>query len=342
MNNFIGRKNELDFLEQKYKSENGQLVIIYGRRRIGKTETIKQFCNDKRAVFFTCTQTEDKNQLKNFSSILLSNNLPQAKYISEFNSWEQAFLALKDFPKLEEEKQIIVIDEFPYMVKGNSEIPSVLQKLWDTELNNQNIMIILCGSAMSFIEKEILSDAQLEKLHTAQKYTDELGNLIEHFFEYSYLITARIEPSLEKINLTNLTIDCVLSYIGIFEEKNISVNIEETPPIYVLGDKNMLTRVIENLLNNCAKHSLGDIDVKIESKSKARITFINPVNPNININVDKLFHRFYTGDSTRNKSTGLGLSIVEFLVEQMNGNVGAYLDTKSNKIAIFFEVPLFI
>ena len=53
MNNFIGRKNELDFLEQKYKSENGQLVIIYGRRRIGKTETIKQFCNDKRAVFFT-------------------------------------------------------------------------------------------------------------------------------------------------------------------------------------------------------------------------------------------------------------------------------------------------
>ena len=192
------------------------------------------------------------------------------------------------------------------------------------------------------LEKETLSNTQLEKLHTAQKYTDELGDLIEHFFEYSYLITARVEPSLEKINLTNLTIDCVLSYIGIFEEKNISVNIEETPPIYVLGDKNMLTRVIENLLNNCAKHSLGDIDVKIESKSKARITFINPVNPNININVDKLFHRFYTGDSTRNKSTGLGLSIVEFLVEQMNGNVGAYLDTKSNKIAIFFEIPLFI
>ena len=192
------------------------------------------------------------------------------------------------------------------------------------------------------LEKENLSNTQLEKLYTAQKYTDELGDLIEHFFEYSYLITARVEPSLEKINLTNLTIDCVLSYIGIFEEKNISVNIEETPPIYVLGDKKMLTRVIENLLNNCAKHSLGDIDVKIESKSKARITFINPVNPNININVDKLFHRFYTGDSTRNKSTGLGLSIVEFLVEQMNGDVGAYLDTKSNKIAIFFEVPLFI
>lgn len=192
------------------------------------------------------------------------------------------------------------------------------------------------------LEKETLSDAQLEKLHTAQKYTDELGDLIEHFFEYSYLITARVEPSLEKINLTNLTIECVLSYIGIFEEKNISVNIEQTPPIYVLGDKNMLTRVIENLLNNCAKHSLGDLDIKIESKNKAKVTFTNPINPDININVDKLFHRFYTGDSTRNKSTGLGLSIVEFLVEQMNGDVGAYLDASSDKIAIFFEVPLYI
>ena len=192
------------------------------------------------------------------------------------------------------------------------------------------------------LEKETLSDAQLEKLHTAQKYTDELGDLIEHFFEYSYLITARVEPSLEKINLTNLTIECVLSYIGIFEEKNISVNIEQTPPIYVLGDKNMLTRVIENLLNNCAKHSLGDLDIKIESKNKAKVTFTNSINPDININVDKLFHRFYTGDSTRNKSTGLGLSIVEFLVEQMNGDVGAYLDASSDKIAIFFEVPLYI
>ena len=158
MNKFIARKNELDFLEQKYESKNGQLIIIYGRRRIGKTETIKHFCKDKGAIFFTCTQTEDNNQLRNFSSLLLSNNLPQSKYISEFNSWEQAFLAIKDFPKLEEKKQIIVIDEFPYMVKGNSEIPSVLQKLWDEELKNQNIMLILCGSAMSYIEKEILSE----------------------------------------------------------------------------------------------------------------------------------------------------------------------------------------
>lgn len=158
MNEFLARKNELDFLKDKYETKRGEFVIIYGRRRIGKTETISHFCKGKNAVFFTCTQTEDSSQLKNFSTKLLSFNLPQAKYITEFNSWEQAFLAFKDIPGLDKQKQIIVIDEFPYMAKANPEIPSILQKLWDTELKNQNIMLILCGSAMSYIEKEILSE----------------------------------------------------------------------------------------------------------------------------------------------------------------------------------------
>ena len=73
------------------------------------------------------------------------------------------------------------------------------------------------------------------------------------------------------------------------EEKNLNVNIKETPPVFVLGDKNMLIRIIENLLNNCAKHSLGDIDIKIEFLQNAKITFTNPINQDTNINVDKLF-----------------------------------------------------
>ncbi|MDY5213244.1 sensor histidine kinase [Intestinibacter sp.] len=191
------------------------------------------------------------------------------------------------------------------------------------------------------LERTELDNEQLKILHTAQKSTDELGNLIERFFEYSYLITAKVQPTLEKINISNLIVECILSYIGILEEKNINVNINETPPIYVLGDKNMLIRIIENLLNNCSKYSLGNIDIKIEAQQNAKVIFSNPINPDVNINIDKLFHRFYTADSTRNKSTGLGLSIVEFLVKQMNGNVGAYLDNTNNTISIFFEIPLF-
>ena len=191
------------------------------------------------------------------------------------------------------------------------------------------------------LEKTPLDKHQVQLLKTAQKSTDELGLLIENFFEYSYLVTAKTEPNLEKININNLIVECVLSYIAIFEEKKLNVNIKETPPVFVLGDKNMLIRIIENLLNNCAKHSLGDIDIKIEFLQNAKITFTNPINQDTNINVDKLFHRFYTSDSTRNKSTGLGLSIVEFLVKQMDGNVGAYLNKTDHTLSIFFEIPLF-
>ncbi len=191
------------------------------------------------------------------------------------------------------------------------------------------------------LEKTPLDKHQVQLLKTAQKSTDELGLLIENFFEYSYLVTAKTEPNLKKININNLIVECVLSYIAILEEKNLNVNIKETPPVFVLGDKNMLIRIIENLLNNCAKHSLGDIDIKIEFLQNAKITFTNPINQDTNINVDKLFHRFYTSDSTRNKSTGLGLSIVEFLVKQMNGNVGAYLNKTDHTLSIFFEIPLF-
>lgn len=158
MNDFIARETELAFLQERYDSRNGQLVILYGRRRIGKTETISHFCKDKNPVFFTCTQTEDSAQLKNFSHKLLSFDIPQRRYITEFSNWEQAFLAVKDIPVLDGKKQILVIDEFPYMAKENPEIPSILQKLWDTELKNSNVMIILCGSAMSYIEKQILSE----------------------------------------------------------------------------------------------------------------------------------------------------------------------------------------
>lgn len=158
MTNFIGREEELSFFNEHYNSKSGELIIVYGRRRIGKTETISHFCADKNPVFFTCTQTEDSNQLKNFSQKLLSFNLPQSQYITEFSNWELAFLAIKDIPHKENRKNIVVIDEFPYMARVNEEIPSILQKLWDTELKNQNIMLILCGSSMSYIEKEILSE----------------------------------------------------------------------------------------------------------------------------------------------------------------------------------------
>lgn len=154
---FIGRKTELQFLEDKYNSPNGQLIVVYGRRRIGKTETLHQFCKGKPHIFFSCRECTDKLQLKNFSVRILNEKIPAANYITEFSDWEKALCSIKDLP-YGSSKKLLVIDEFPYMCKGNTSIPSILKNLWDDILKDENVMIILCGSAMSFIENELLAE----------------------------------------------------------------------------------------------------------------------------------------------------------------------------------------
>lgn len=154
---FIGREAELKFLQDKFDNEDGQLVVLYGRRRVGKTETLREFCKGKQHVFYSCTQSTDKVQLSKFSKHILKEDIPAKQYISEFADWESAFRSVLDFP-FGDQKKLLIIDEFPYMCKGNKSIPSVLQNLWDAELKDKNVMIVLCGSAMSFIEKELLAE----------------------------------------------------------------------------------------------------------------------------------------------------------------------------------------
>lgn len=154
---FIGRAQELQFLRDKYDEQKGQLIVWYGRRRVGKTETLREFCKDKPHVFYACAQTNDRVQLSKFSDILFREDIPAKQYISAFSDWEQAFRAIRDLP-YGDQKKLIVIDEFPYMCQGNPSIPSILQNLWDAELKHQNVMIILCGSALSFIEKDLLAE----------------------------------------------------------------------------------------------------------------------------------------------------------------------------------------
>ena len=154
---FIGRKQELQFLEDKYNSKNGQLVVLYGRRRVGKTETLREFCRNKPHVFYSCREISDKLQLRSFSEKLLNEKLPAASYIKEFADWEAALKCITDLP-YGDSKKLLIIDEFPYMCKNNESIPSILQNLWDEVFKDENVMIVLCGSAMSFIEKELLAE----------------------------------------------------------------------------------------------------------------------------------------------------------------------------------------
>ena len=154
---FVGREEELTFLNARYQSKNAELIVLYGRRRVGKTETLREFCKGKPHVFFSCTQAIDKIQLRKFSTCMLDQDIPAKKYVSEFDDWEAAFTSIVDLP-YGNQKKLVVIDEFPEMCKVNKSIPSILQNIWDSVLQRENVMIVLCGSSMSFIEKEVLSE----------------------------------------------------------------------------------------------------------------------------------------------------------------------------------------
>lgn len=153
---FIGREKELQFLNERFNSKKSELIVLYGRRRVGKTETLKEFCKDKKHIFYSCKECTDSEQLQSFSEVILRTEIPASKYISSFEDWEQLFKSILEIES--NEKKLLIIDEFPYMVKNNKEIPSILQNLWDNLLKDKNVMIILCGSSMSFIEKEILAE----------------------------------------------------------------------------------------------------------------------------------------------------------------------------------------
>lgn len=152
---FIGRTTELSFLNDRYNSNKAEFITVYGRRRVGKTELLTEFCKDKPNIFYACNEYTDKKQFEVFSEALLDYDYSSRKLIKRFTDWADAFSHLADIKS--DKKLVVVIDEFPYMAKANKSIPSILQNLWDHTLCKANIMFIISGSSISFIEDELLA-----------------------------------------------------------------------------------------------------------------------------------------------------------------------------------------
>jgi hypothetical protein len=153
---FVGRKKELAFLNSKYESKKAEFIVLYGRRRIGKTAIIREFVKEKPHVYYSAVQITDSVQLNKMTGIV-TGFFKADLYSDRFSDWEALFRFIADNSN-NDEKLVLVMDEFPYMVEGNISIPSILQNTWDHLMSSNNIMIILCGSSMSFMEKEILSE----------------------------------------------------------------------------------------------------------------------------------------------------------------------------------------
>lgn len=152
---FIGRKQELQSLQELYDKSGFGMMVVYGRRRIGKSTLIAEFLKDKKAIFYTATKVGMERNLELFSRQVLDIMAPGLTGIV-FSSVQAVF----DFISTNagEEKLVIVIDELPYWAEKDDALLSIIQKYIDTEWQHKNIMLILCGSALSFMEKKVLSE----------------------------------------------------------------------------------------------------------------------------------------------------------------------------------------
>jgi uncharacterized protein len=150
---FINRKKELDLLTAMYRSNRAELFVLYGRRRVGKTELLRAFSEGRPHLFFIATLSADTEQLAVFSRQIWSFTHAEIPAGFSFPTWDAAFQALADLPG----RPIVVLDEFTYLISGNKAIPSILQKAWDERLKSTSIMLILCGSYIGTMETEVLS-----------------------------------------------------------------------------------------------------------------------------------------------------------------------------------------
>lgn len=173
---FLGRDRELAFLQELADSGRPEMFVLYGRRRVGKTELLQQFCAGRKAVYFLAAQVRDRDNLRAFRQCIAEELGDQLASEVEFPDWSSALGFLAE--RAAGERLVVVLDEFPYLCEANKSVPSQLQRFWDTRGKHGSLMLVLCGSQVSFMEKEVLAErSPLFGRRTAQRRLEQLEAL---------------------------------------------------------------------------------------------------------------------------------------------------------------------
>lgn len=212
MRNFVDREAELRALEREYARREAAFVVVYGRRRVGKTELISRFIHDKRALYFLATEEPELQNLESFQAVaadFLESDLLRAARVSR---WEDVFREIARSCSPSEERAVIVIDEFQYLGRANPAYPSIFQRIWDTMLKDANVMLILCGSLISLMTDQVLSEkSPLYGRRTAQIRMGQIP--FSHYHEFFSGHTTR--ELVERYALTG----GVPKYIELFDDE---------------------------------------------------------------------------------------------------------------------------
>ena len=263
---FINRKRELNFLRREHQKPKPFFIVLYGRRRVGKTELIKQFIKDQKAVYLLSTQEVEKENVVSFSEELADFFGDYSVKINPFSDFKQIMEYLKSKLKEIRTKTIIVFDEFPYLVDANNTIPSLLQKYWDQYFKESNLGFILCGSSIGAMESEVLG-------HKSPLYGRRSGqwkvnlllfkDVIKFFPSLDFKSQMELYSVVGGIPLYLLEMDSQLSVI-----KNVNLNIARKgaflyeEPIFILKEELREPKIYFSLLKEIAAGKIRLNDLK--------------------------------------------------------------------------------
>ncbi|GAB2024209.1 ATP-binding protein [Lactovum odontotermitis] len=212
---FISREKELDHLNEAYQSDKFEFIVMYGRRRVGKTTLLNEFMKDKCGFYYMAVKEKDGSNLEGLSAAILGEDSGL-----HFENYEKALLNVYEQGK--EERLVLVIDEFPYLAASAPEISSVLQRVIDHHFLNSKVMLILCGSSMSFMEHQVLGyESPLYGRRTSQM----------KILPFTFFQCRQFFPKMDKKELMGVYgitggIPQYLSFID--EKKSIKENIQNT------------------------------------------------------------------------------------------------------------------
>jgi len=179
---FVDRQEELEFLEREFGQPSFRFIPLYGRRRIGKTRLVREFIKGKPAIYFLADTVSEPEQLKNLGRSVGEYFKDMVLVEGGFRDWEQFFRYIRE--KSANARLVLAIDEFPYLVNAAREISSIFQKGIDTHLKDTKLLLILLGSSIGMMEREVLfSKAPLYGRRTGSLKVEELKfSALREFF----------------------------------------------------------------------------------------------------------------------------------------------------------------
>lgn len=153
---FVNRKRELRHLEEEYAHSTAKLMVIYGRRRVGKTRLIEEFLKDKpNSAYYLAAQENDQQQIEEFKTVIYPLLKDDFLLQNKFTDWKQLFLYLEKIWS-KDKRIILAIDEVTFIIKSNPSFTSYLQKFWDSHLSKTKTLLLLSGSLVGLMIKEVL------------------------------------------------------------------------------------------------------------------------------------------------------------------------------------------